>query len=176
MSAEKYDLPPLEATIARAYRDRIGGNCPYYSFGLREVVCCKGDWHYNKEFHGLMLDAKRQGVVNQQEWDQFWGVHTVSRGEDRQDGSVAYATVDIAITVEDHHINEAFARAAILRRITGEQTIPTVIGAFLGDDSLRQLAQERGVSLVPVSLEKAKLYRYFSEDALEAIGRGKSKL
>ena len=68
MTTEKYESPPLEVTIARAYRDRIGGNC---------------------EFHGLMLDAKEQGAVNQQEWDEFWGVHTVSRGEDRQDRTIA---------------------------------------------------------------------------------------
>ena len=86
MSAEEYELPPLEVTIARAYRDRIGGNCPYFSFGLRQVICCKGDGYYNDEFHSLMLDAKKQGIVSQQERDEFWGVHTVSRGEDRQDG------------------------------------------------------------------------------------------
>ena len=176
MTTEKYESPPLEVTIARAYRDRIGGNCPYFSFGLRRVVVCKGDWHYDDEFHGLMLDAKEQGAVNQQEWDEFWGVHTVSRGEDRQDGSVTYVTVDIAITVEDHHVNKGASRADILRRITGERTIPTIIGAFIGGDSVRRLAQERGVSLIHNSLKDAKLDRYFREDALEEIGRGKLPL
>ena len=123
-----------------------------------------------------MLDAKEQGVVNQQEWDEFWGVHTVSRGEDWEDGSVTYVTVDIAIIVDDHHINEAATRADILRRITGERTIPTLIGAFISGDSVRRLAQERGVSLDYTSLEDAKLYRYFREDALEEIGRGKLPL
>ena len=73
-------------------------------------------------------------------------------------------------------LRKAAIRGDIMRRITGERTIPSVIGAFLGDDSLRQLAQERGVSLVPASLDNAKPYRYFSQDALEAIGRGKPKL
>ena len=182
MSTEKYEpppeyeLPPLEVIIARTYRDRIGGYCPYYLFGLDEVVCCKGDLHYDEEFHSLMLDAKGQGIVNQQEWDEFWDVHTVSRGEDRQNGSVTYVTIDIAIIVEDHHIIEAAARAAILGRITGERTLPQIIGAFLSDNSLRRLAQEQGVSLVHKSLENAKMYRYFTEDALEEIGRGKPEL
>ena len=154
MSAEKYESPPLEVTIARAYRDRIGGNCPYFSFGFRQVVCCKGDGHYDDEFHGLMLDAKRREVVNQQEWHEFWNIHTVLKGEDWQDGSVVYATVDIAIIVEDHHINKAATRAGILQ----------------------WLAQEQGVSLAHASLEFAKLYRYFREDALEEIGCGKLPL
>ena len=176
MTTEKYELPPLEVTIARAYRDRIGGNCPYFSVGFRQVVCCKGDGHYDGEFHGLMLEAKRREVVNQQEWHEFWNVHTVLKGEDWQDGSVVYATVDIAIIVEDHHINKAADRAGILRRITGERTIPTIIGAFIGGDSVRRLAQERGVSLIHNSLKDAKLYRYFREDALEETGRGKLPL
>ena len=176
MSAAEYELPPLEVTIARAYRDRIVRDCAHLVFDSHLAVCCKGDWHYNDEFHALMLDAKRQGVVNQEEWHEFWKVHTVSRGEHWQDGSVAYATVDIAVSVEYHHINDADYRAGILRRITGERTIPTIIGAFLSDESLRRLAQERGVSLVHASLEDAKLYRYFREDALEEIGRGKLPL
>ena len=176
MSVEKYKSPPLEVTIARAYRDRIGRDCPYRRYGLRRVVCCKGDWHYNDEFHDLMSNAEEQGVVTQEELDEFLDVHTVSRGEDRQDGLVTYVTVDIAIIVEDHHINKAATRAGILRRITGERTILTIIGAFISGDSVRRLAQERGVSLDYTSLEDAKLYRYFREDVLEEIGRGRLPL
>ena len=131
MSAAEYELPPLEVTIARAYRDRIGRDCAHLVFDSHLAVCCKGDWHYNDEFHALMLDAKRQGVVSQEEWHEFWEVHTVSRGEHWQDGSVAYATVDIAVIVEDTTISTTqTTERAYCGGLPGKRTIPTIIGAF----------------------------------------------
>ena len=101
MSAEKYESPPLEVTIARAYQDRTGRYRPRSVGHLRRVVIYNGDGYYDEMLADLLDDAMDQGTIDQQEWEEAWSIHAVLRGEDRQDGSVAYATVDIAITVED---------------------------------------------------------------------------
>ncbi len=176
MTTRKYESPSLEVQIERAYRDRIGRFGPLTVFSLRHVVVYNGDGHFDDRFGDLMIDAREQGIIGQQEWDEAWSIQTVLRGKDRQDGSVVFGVVDVAFNVEDHHINKAAARADILRRVTGERANAAVIGAFISDGSLRELAHRRGVYLEYASLEDAKLYRYFREDVLEEIGRGKSTL
>ena len=178
MTVEKYEPPSLSVLVGRTYRDRIGRYRPRYVGNLRHPVICRGDGYqdYDEKFEDLLFGARDQGIINQEEWDEVWGIHTIVRGEDRENGAVVYAAVDIALTVEAHHIIKAATRGEIMRRITGERTIPAVIGAFLSNDSFRLLALEVGVSLDGASLEDGKLYRYFNEDVLKDIGQGKSEL
>lgn len=84
--------------------------------------------------------------------------------------------MDLAVTVQDRHINRLAARADILRRAAGKPVIAAVMGAFISSDSLRQLAQERGVSLIHFSLDLAKMERYFPMDALREAYSEKVKI
>ncbi len=174
-----YELPSIEGVIERAYRDRIGRNLGWRSRSLnshRPVVVYHGDGWYDDKFSGLLYDAKNKGVISRQDEDEILSIHTIAAGEDRQDGSITYAAMDLTVTVQDPHIARLAARADILRRITGGPVTAAIVGAFISDDSLRQFAQERGVSLLHASLDDAKMERVYPRDVLKEMYSGKVKI
>ncbi len=174
-----YELPSIEGVIERAYRDRIGRSLGRLSRLLnshRPVVVYHDDGWYDDRFGGLLRDARSQGTISGQDEDEVLSVHTIAAGEDRQDGSITYAAMDLTVTVQECHIDRLAARADILRRITGGPVTAAIVGAFISDDSLRRFAQERGVSLLHASLDDAKMERVFPKDVLKEMYSGKVKI
>ena len=178
MTAEHYVSPPLEVTVGRAYRDRVRHWVAHgYGLRLRRVVACIGVGEVAEKFGELVDDALDQGIITAQDMEEIWNSHTmVLRGQIPDSNSVAFAVVDVALTIDDSHIDRVAARAAILRRMVRESVIAAIVGAFIGNGSLKQSAGERGVILIPTSMEDAKLYRYFSDGVLEDLYGSRTKL
>lgn len=178
MTAEHHVPPPPGVTIERTYRDKIRHQIVHgVDLGLRKVVVCNGEGRYDDRFGDLICEARSRGIVSQQDQDEIWNQHTtVFRGEKRNDGSLAYAVVDVAVSVQDSHIEEVAERASILCRITRHPVIGAMVGAFIVDASFRQLAQERRVRLINASMDGAKMYRYVQKEVLEEFCMGKLQL
>ncbi len=144
---------------------------------LRRIVAYLGDGKYDDRFGDMVHGALSLGSISAQEAEGLWNFHTtVLRGQIPGSDSAAFAVVDVALIINDSYIDSVAARAAILRRIVSEPVIAAIAGAFISDDSLRQFAGEREVTLIPTSMEDAKLYRNFRDDVLEELYGNKIKL
>ncbi len=178
MTAGHYVTPPLEVTIERAYQDRIRPLIgPGYGLNLIFVVVYNGEGRYDDRFGDMVNYALKRGIITSEEREEIWNFRTtVFVGQSLKDESAAFGVVDVALEINHSHVDRVVARAAILRRIIQEPVIPAIVGAFISDDSVRQLAEQRGVSLFPRSLDDAKMYRYFRQDVLEDLYAGKIEL
>ncbi len=129
-----------------------------FHLDIRRPRFLKGDGVLDEEFFiDVFDDAWEKGVITKEERGEVWNyTNNVFRGESREDQSVAYAAVRVAMTVEDRHVNQAAFRAGVMRRVTGERVVPAVIAARIGDTQ-RQLASELGVALIHVSFEDVKM-------------------
>ena len=122
------------------------------------IRCIKGDGLLDETlFADVVENAAEQDIISAEERHEIYDLqNNVLQCENRQDRSVTYAAVTITATVEDSDIRRTADRAGILRRASGKTAIPAVIGARI-DDVRRQLAQERGVTLIHVGFEEVKM-------------------
>ena len=153
---DNFQSPSVEQLVyANKVERRIMGLVGYELNVRRSRILMGGV--FDSEFFDRVLDAEEQGIITEEERTGVWDLFSVVlRGESPQDRSPVYATVKIAATIEDRHIDLAATRADVLRRATGEETIPAVVGARI-DDVRRELAHEKGVTLVHVSFEDVKM-------------------
>ena len=125
---------------------------------IRAVGSCGGN---DDTLFDVISDASERGIISEEEKDEVLdSQHTIFRGENREDRSLAYAIASISATVEDSHVNRAAAAADALQRATGVPVIPAVVGARISD-ACRELAAERGVTLIHVSFERVKMIDVF---------------
>ena len=162
----------IEEVVEDVYGDRIGrrlGRRASILNGHHHTVIHHVDGWDDTTFEEILSNARSQSLMSEQDEDEITCIHTITAVENPQDGSITYAAMDLAVTVQDRHIERLAARADILRRITGKPVTTTITGAFVADDSLRQLAQERDVDLLYASLDDAKMERIYSKDILREI-------
>ncbi len=174
-----YELPPIEGVVEDAYRDRIGrrlGRHATIRHGHHHTVIHHVDGWDNAGIEDILYDARNRGLLSRQDEDEILRVHTITAAENPQDGSTTYAVMGLTVTVQNRHIERLAAQADILRRITGKPVTAAITGAFISNDSLRQLAQERGVDLRHVSLDDAKMERIYSKDILKEMYSKKIKI
>lgn len=136
-----------------------------------------GEGRYDDRFGDMVHHALKQGIMTSQEMKEIWNFNTtVFVGQSLKDDSAAFGVVDVALEINHSHVDRIVGRAAILRRIIPEPVIPAIVGAFISEDSVRQLARQQGVNLFPHSLDDAKMYRSFRQDTLENLYSGKIEL
>lgn len=127
-------------------------------FPRHRVRCIKGDGLLDEtQFVDVIENAADQNSISAAERHEIYELqNNVLHCENRQDKSITYAAVTITATVDDNDLRRTAARAGILQRATGKTAIPAVIGARI-DRARRQLAHERGVTLIQVGFEEVKM-------------------
>ena len=98
-------------------------------------------------FYELMDAAEDHGIISGQERVEAGSTDLVIRGERHPDRSFVYVALEVPVTAADSDINRAADRSEILRRATGEESMPAVVSAHL-DASRERLANQRKVTLV----------------------------
>ena len=124
---------------------------------IRRSRVIRGDGVFDDMLADLIDDACEQGLISKEERYEVADFRTVVlRGKSRQDGSDAYSVVRIHPTAREDRINRIADNADIMRRITGKEVIPAAVFARIGD-AQRELAADRGVTLIHVSFEDVKM-------------------
>ena len=136
------------------YELKIGNNIASIinqHMNLRRIRVLKGSRAPDDmAFLDLLLDAEDQGIITEQERAEATNVDIVLQAQTHPEQSRIYIVIEISVTIANHDINRAAARADILRKATGEAAIPAVIGAH-SDEARHQLALEQNVTLITVN-------------------------
>ncbi len=136
------------------YELKIGNNIASIinqHMNLRRIRVLKGSRAPDDmAFLDLLLDAEDQGIITEQERAEATNVDIVLQAQTHPEQSRIYIVIEISVTIANHDINRAAARADILRKATGEAAIPAVIGAH-SDEARHQLALEHDVTLITVN-------------------------
>ena len=136
------------------YELKIGNNIASIinqHMNLRRIRVLKGSRAPDDmAFLDLLLDAEDQSIITEQERAEATNVDIVLQAQTHPEQSRIYIVIEISVTIANHDINRAAARADILRKATGEAAIPAVIGAH-SDEARHQLALEHDVTLITVN-------------------------
>lgn len=92
----------------------------------------------------LLQIALNDGVISHDQMIDLTDADAIIAADDNR-----YAVVESSITLAERDINRAIARAALMSRITGSETVPVVASANIADDE-RSFAEERGVSIIRI--------------------------
>ena len=77
-------------------------------------------------YEEILATAFDNGEITEEEIGELQQVDAVMMGQDQ--GSTVYFVGEFSVTVNDHDIDRAISRAAVLRRVTGSAAWPMVIG------------------------------------------------
>ena len=137
-----------------AYEQKIASNIRsivIQHLKLRKVNVLKGYKVFDEmPFYDLIGEASDRGVIDGQQLTDVSNLDIVLQGQSHPEGSLVYAAFEVSIRVADDDITRASTRAAILGQMTGEQTLPIVIGANI-DEARQKFAAEQGVTLITVA-------------------------
>ena len=100
-------------------------------------------------FHEFMGAAEEQGTIDSQERTEAGSTDIVLQGQRVSDLSNVYVAVEVSVTAANSDINQAADRSDLLRRATGEESLPAVVSAHIDADR-QMLAQVRNVTLIAV--------------------------
>lgn len=93
---------------------------------------------------GFIRRALDNGVISQDQMVELMDAVVIYADDDNR-----HAVVESSITMDKRDINRAIARAALMSRITGSDTVPVVASANIADEE-RSFAEERGVSIIRI--------------------------
>ena len=96
----------------------------------------------------LLADAVDESLISDDDKADLEQVDSVMSGQD--DGATVYFVGEISLTVNNHDIDRAIERAAILRKATGCDVWPMVIGDTIPDPQ-RARAEAEGVAIRQVA-------------------------
>lgn len=92
----------------------------------------------------LLQRALNNGAISHDQMTDLLDSDVIIASNDNR-----YAVVESSITLAERDINRAIARAALMSRITGSETVPVVASANIADEE-RSFAEERGVSIIRI--------------------------
>ena len=95
----------------------------------------------DSEFEELISNAVDDGLISDDDKAQLEQADTVASGQDG--GDTVYFVGEISLTVNNHDIDRAIARAAILGRATASAVWPMVVGDTIPEPQLARLEAER---------------------------------
>ena len=98
-------------------------------------------------FLNPVYEARRKGVITEEERRNAFAVDIVVEGRAAGDDSTVYIVVEVSITIADNDVSRASERAGIVQKATGKQALPVVVGAY-ADQPRRQLATEQNVTVI----------------------------
>ncbi len=134
-----------------AYEQKVANNIATIvlrPLGIRRVRLLKGHGAIDSmPFYELIDAAEDHGIISGQERVEAGSTDLVIQGERHPDRSFVYVALEVSVTAADSDINRAADRSEILRRATGEESMPAVVSAHL-DASRERLANERRVTLI----------------------------
>ena len=129
------------------YEQRIGNNISSIisqHLNIRRIRVLKGSKAFDEmPFFDLIDDALDRGVIDRQQRIDAGNVDIVLQGQSYPDRSVIYVALEVSATIADGDIDRAGDRAEILRKATGKQTLPVVIGANIDQDAARTRRRTR---------------------------------
>ena len=96
----------------------------------------------NSAFLDLITDALDAGLIAEDEWTDLQQADAVMSGQ--HEGDTVYFVGEFSVTVNNHDLDRAVSRAAILGRATGSNAWAMVIGDTIPDPQ-RAKAESEGV-------------------------------
>ena len=93
-----------------------------------------------------MESAEASGAITEDESDELLLLDVIVSGTRMGAKERVYAGIEVSITANDDDVNRASDRAEILRKVTGEPVMATVIAARV-DEPHRGLAVQRDVAV-----------------------------
>jgi hypothetical protein len=118
-----------------AYRQRSGRAL------RRNRLLSGGISEVSSAFLDLIADALDAGLIAENEWRDLQQADAVMSGQ--HEGNTVYFVGEFSITVNNSDIDRAIARAAILRKATGCDAWPMVIGNTIPDPQRTRAEAER---------------------------------
>ena len=91
----------------------------------------------------LIADALDAGLIANEEWADLQQADAVMSGQ--HEGSTIYFVGEFSVTVNNHDIERAIARADILARATGCDAWPMVVGDNIPEPQMTRMEAERVV-------------------------------
>ena len=95
-----------------------------------------------------LVRARRDGTISRLQYDRARVVDIIADGEDLNGNQPILAVVEASVTINDHDVNAAHERAAILRNVTGRDTRPFCVANVQWSAELASFAENLGVTLI----------------------------
>ena len=115
----------FERRVARIIRRRTS-----LTIGLSQARVLHTDWgETDAPLLTLLNDAD---AISDDEYEDLLDADIIVAGQNAA-GQLAYAVVEIGVTVNSTHVNRAARRALTLARVTGEECIAIVVGSEIPD-------------------------------------------
>ncbi len=98
--------------------------------------------------NNLLLQARRDGSLTRQQFDQGRVIDIVGRGTPIGEQVEVQAVVEVSVTINEQDIHNARRRAALLQNLTGVNTRAFCVANALWSDDLDDEADQLGVTLI----------------------------
>ena len=95
----------------------------------------------DSEFEELISNAVDDGLISDDDKAHLEQADSVASGQDGE--NTVYFVGEFSVTVNNHDIDRAIARASILGRATGSEVWPMVVGDTIPEPQLARLESER---------------------------------
>jgi hypothetical protein len=100
------------------------------------------------DFEEILDSAEVREEISEEELEELRQADAVMVGQDQ--GEAVYFVGEFSVTVNNHDIDRAIGRAGILRKVTGSDAWPMVIGDTI-PDSQRARAEAEGIAFRQVA-------------------------
>ena len=132
----------FERRVARIIRRRTS-----LTIGLSQARVLHTDWgETDAPLLTLLNDAD---AISDDEYEDLLDADIIVAGQNAA-GQLAYAVVEIGVTVNSTHVNRAARRARTLAKATGEECIAIVVGSEI-PDAERERATRAGAAVIAVA-------------------------
>ena len=132
----------FERRVARIIRRRTS-----LTIGLSQARVLHTDWgETDVPLLTLLNDAD---AISDDEYEDLLDADIIVAGQNAA-GQLAYAVVEIGVTVNSTHVNRAARRARTLAKATGEECIAIVVGSEI-PDAERERAMRAGTVVIAVA-------------------------
>ena len=132
----------FERRVARIIRRRTS-----LTIGLSQARVLHTDWgETDAPLLTLLNDAD---AISDDEYEDLLDADIIVAGQNAA-GQLAYAVVEIGVTVNSTHVNRAARRARTLAKATGEECIAIVVGSEVADAE-RERATRAGAAVIAVA-------------------------
>ena len=98
--------------------------------------------------NNLLLQARRDGRLTRQQFDQGRVIDIIGRGMPIGEQSEVQAVVEVSVTINEQDIHNARRRAILLQNLTGVSTRAFCVANALWSDELDDEADQLGVTLI----------------------------
>ncbi len=115
--------------------------------GLSQIQVLHTDW--GETDTALLLSLNESNTISDDEHYDLLAADVIVAGQNVA-GQLAYAVVEIGVTVNSTHVNRSARRARTLARATGEECTAIVVGSEI-PDAERERATRAGAAVIAVA-------------------------